>query len=139
MWQGRERKSVGYLIPGYHCVTEAHACWGNWGRLGKTHFSELAHPRSEGAGVLILQLPLLNSSRLSQMGVLTPLRLPPAHGQATLSKAGACDQSVFSGQEMLVVVPGLRAVSTEGVRVRVTGRVPTASATGAFLFLFLSK
>ena len=121
------------------CITEAHACWGNWGRLGRTHFSELAHPRSEGAGVFILQLPLVTSSRLLQMGLLTPLRLPPAHGQAMLSKAGACDQSVFSGQEMLVVVPWRRAVCMEGVRVRVMGRVPTVSATGAFLFLFLSE
>lgn len=72
------------------------------------------------------------------MGVLIPLHLPPAHGEAKLSKARSHDQRKFSGKEMLGHREG-EPVCTEAVRVRTVGGAPTVSTTRVFLFLFLSK
>lgn len=88
-------------------------------------------------GVFAHPLPVATSGRVVLAGVLIPLHLPPARGQARLSEAGSRDQRKFSGKEMLVARGG--GTSVHGNRVRALGGAGTASTTGGFLFLFLSK
>lgn len=71
----REGSPLGYLIK--QPVPTADAC--SSCLLGEFW---APHPRSEGAGVLIYQFPLVTSGRLLLVGVLTPQDPPAAHGQS---------------------------------------------------------
>ena len=79
------------------------------------------------------------SGRLLLVWELMPLHLPPAHGQAKLSKVGSRDQRKFSGRDAGGVGREEEPVCTEAVRVRTVGGAPTVSTTRVFLFFFLSK
>lgn len=79
-------------------VTKGPACWRDSGSLCRAGRSEFSHTRREGAVVFIHQLSFATSGQLLLVRVLMPLNLPPAHGQAKLSKAAP----MSSGKEMLV-------------------------------------